>query len=227
MKKVVVITGASSGFGKEVAKLLLQKGNYYLILTGRNEKGFEEFKNSLDVTIIVGDITKKTTIDLIEHTVKDQKRIDILINNAGITFINPFTQNSEQKIDNLLAVNLKAPMILTQRFYPLMVQQHSGHIININSAAGKEGKPNHTIYSAAKFGLKGFTDSLRHEAKLHNIRVTSFHPGGINTPLYRNLPEIPKEKYMDPAKVASLLIAVIETDPSISPDEIVINRMTK
>src|SRR5258708_7461518 len=143
MKKVVVITGASSGFGKEVAKMLLKKGSYYLILTGRNEKGFAEFKNSPDVTIIVGDLTKKTTVDLIEHAVKEQNRIDILINNAGITFINPFTQNSREKIDELLEINLKAPMVLTQRLYPMMVMQQSGHIVIINSAAGKEGKLNH------------------------------------------------------------------------------------
>ena len=116
MKKVVVITGASSGFGKEVAKMLLQKGCYYLILTGRNEKGFAEFKSSPDVTIIVGDLTKKTTIDLIEHAVKEQNHIDILINNAGITFINPFMQNSKEKIDELLEINLKAPMVLTVKY---------------------------------------------------------------------------------------------------------------
>ncbi|HSW97875.1 MAG TPA: SDR family oxidoreductase [Candidatus Saccharimonadales bacterium] len=227
MKKVVVITGASSGLGKEIAKQLLTTGNYVLIVTGRNNEGFEEFKSSPDVTIIIGDLTKKTTIDLLEHAVKEQGKIDILINNAGITYINPITENSEQKIDELLAINLKAPMLLTQRLYPLMVKQQSGHIINVNSAAGKEGKPNHTIYSAAKFGLKGFTDALRHEAKSHNIRVTSFHPGGINTPLYRNLPHVPKEKYMDPLDIAKLLIQLIQTDPSLSPDEIVITRMTK
>jgi short-subunit dehydrogenase len=227
MKQVVVITGASSGFGKEVAKLLLAKGTYHLILSGQNTQGFEAFKNSLDVTIVIGDLTKKSTIDLLENAVKDQGQIDILINNAGITFINPLTDNTEEKIDNLLAINLKAPMLLTQRFYPLMVAQQSGFIININSAAGKEGKLHHSIYSAAKFGLKGFTDALRLEAKPHGIRVMSFHPGGINTELYRNLPEVPKEKYMDPEKVAAILVQLIQTDPSISPDEIVLYRMTK
>lgn len=227
MKKVVVITGASSGFGQEVARILLQKGGYYLILTGRNEKGFAEFKNSPDVTIIVGDLTKKTTVDLIEHAVKEQNRIDILINNAGITFINPFTENTQEKIDDLLEINLKAPIILTQRLYPIMIKQQSGHIVMVNSAAGKEGKLNHTIYCASKFGLKGFADSLRLEAKPHNIRITSFHPGGINTPLYRNLPKVPKETYMDARKVANLLIDILEADPSICPDEVVVSRMTK
>src|SRR5260221_14340424 len=102
MKKVVVITGASSGLGKEIAKLLLHKGEFNLIITGRNEKGFEEFKNSSDVTIVVGDITKKTTLDLIEHAVHELKRIDILINNAGITYINPFLENTQEHLDELL-----------------------------------------------------------------------------------------------------------------------------
>jgi len=227
MKQVVVLTGASSGLGKEIAKQLLLKGKYQLILTGREEKGFAEFKKSPDVTIVLGDLTKKTTIDLLKKEVKKHGRIDILINNAGIIYINPFNENTEQKIDDLLAVDLKTPMLLTQRLYPFMVKQQSGHIININSTAGKDAKVNHTMYSAAKFGLKGFTDALRIEAKLHNIRVTGFHPGGMNTEFYDDLPGTPKEKYMDPKKIAEILVQLIETDPSISPDEIVINRMTR
>lgn len=227
MKKIVVITGASSGFGKELAKLLLQKGIYELILTGRNDKGLEEFKDSSDVTLVLGDLTQKSTLELIEHEVKEQQRIDVLVNNAGITHINPFTENTEENLDDILAIDLKAPMLLTHRLYPYMLKQQSGHIININSTAGKDAKANHTLYSAAKFGLKGFTDALRHEAKKNNIRVTSFHPGGMNTEFYDRLEGIPKESYMDPKKVAELLVQLIETDPSISPDEIVINRMTK
>jgi short-subunit dehydrogenase len=221
MKQVAIITGASSGLGKEIAKLLLKKKNYYLILTGRNEKGLEEFMDSADVTIVVGDLTKKTTIDLIENAVNDQKRLDILINNAGITYVQPFLHNTEKQLDIIVEINLKAPMLLTRLLYPLMVNQQSGHIININA------KSNHTMYSAVKFGLKGFTDALRLEAKPNNIRVTSIFPGGINTELYRNQGEIPKHTYMDPIKIAELIVQLIETDPSLSTDEIVINRMTK
>jgi len=227
MKKVVVLTGASSGFGKEIAKLLLKKGNYYLILTGRNEKGFADFTDSSDVTLVLGDITKKTTIDMIENAVLEQGRIDILINNAGIIMIQPFMQNTEMQLDEIFAINLKAPMLLTHRLYPIMVKQQSGLIVNINSVVGKEAKANHTMYSVVKFGLKGFADALRLEARSNNIRVMNFHPGGINTNLYRNLPDVPKEKYMDPTKLAETLVHLLEVDPSLSPDEIVINRMTK
>jgi short-subunit dehydrogenase len=227
MQQVVVLTGASSGLGKEIAKLLLQKENYKLILSGRNAKGFEEFKNSHDVTIVIGDLTKHTTIDLLEQAVKEEGRIDILINNAGVTYVNSFMENTETNLDELLAIDLKAPIMVTHRLYPYMLKQQSGHIININSAVGKVAKENHTMYSAAKFGLKGFTDALRIEAKPNHIRVTSVHPGGINTEFYDHLEGIPTEKYMDPVKIAQLIVQLIETDHSISPDEIVINRMTK
>lgn len=226
MKKIVLITGASNGLGKEIAKLLIIR-DYYLILTGKNEKDLEEFMKYDDVTIVPGDLTKKTTRDLLDQAVKEQKRLDILINNAGITFVQPFLHNTEEQLEAIMEINLKAPMLLTRQLYPLMVQQQSGHIININSAAGIVAKANHTMYSAVKFGLKGFTDSLRLEAKPNRIRVTSIFPGGINTELYRNQPEIPKNTYMDPVKIAGLVVQLVETDPSVSPDELVINRMTK
>jgi short-subunit dehydrogenase len=227
MKKVVVITGASSGLGKEIAKLLVKKESYELLLTGRNEKGFAEFENNSDVHIVLGDIVKKETRDAIEKEVKKLGRVDILINNAGIIHIKPFAENTEKELNDLIEIDMKAPMLLTQALYPLMLKQLSGHIIMINSTAGKEAKMNHTMYNAVKFGLKGFTDSLRLEAKTHGIRVTSFHPGGMNTEFYDHMTGVPTEKYMDPVKIAEILIQIIETDPTLSPDEIVINRMTK
>lgn len=227
MKKVVVITGASSGLGKEIARLLSQKENYHLILTGRNEKGFGEFQNESNVTLILGDITKRETLDAIEQAVKEQGNVDILINNAGITSIKPFETNTEEELELLYATDLKAPMLLTQRLYPFMVAQRSGHIINVNSTAGLEPKLHHTMYCAIKWGLTGFTKTLRLEAKKHNIRVTSFHPGGMNTAFYDKLEGVPVETYMDPKSVAEIFVNLVETDPSLSPDEIVINRMTK
>jgi short-subunit dehydrogenase len=228
MKKVVVITGASSGLGKEIARLFIVKKEYYLVLTGRNKNGLDEFRDNPNVSIITGDITRKDTVDEIENVVAGKfKRIDILINNAGIVYINPFEENTQENLQQLIATDLIAPMLLTQRLYPVMVKQQSGHIINVNSTAGLEEKLNHTMYNAAKFGLTGFTKSLRLEARKHNIKVTSFHPGGMNTEFYDDMKDVPKEKYMDPKKIAGILVALAETDSSIAPDEIIVNRMTK
>jgi len=224
MEKVVLITGAGGGLGKELAKLYQEKG-YSLVLTDKKQEGFEDLKVE-NIEVVIGDLTKEETIQELATLIREKyKRIDILINNAGITFIQPFEENTTEQLDKILEIDLKAPMKLTKELYPLMVEQESGHIININSSAGKEGKANHTMYSAAKFGLAGFTQALRAEAKGQNIRVTSFHPGGINTPFYEHLGgKVDASVYMDPKKVAEIIVFLSETE-GMSPDEIVLNRM--
>lgn len=227
MQKVVVITGASSGLGKELAKLYLKKSTYQLLLTGRNEKGFDEFETNSRVEIVIGDLTQRKTLDEIEKKVTEKfGRVDILINNAGIIYLQPFEKNTEEQINKLISINLIAPMLLTQRLYPIMTAQQSGHIVNINSTAGKESKENHTLYCAAKWGLTGFTNALRKEAKKYNIRISSIHPGGIKTALYDELEtKINTETFMDAKKVAEIILFLTQTE-GLAPDEIVINRMS-
>lgn len=226
MKKVVVITGASHGLGKEVAKLFSKKG-HTLILSGRDEKGLMEFSKKSNIEIVIGDLTQKETRDKILSLVKKHKQLDILVNNAGITFIQPFEDNTEEQLNEILETNLKAPILLTQTLYATMKDQKSGTIVFINSAAGKQGYPNHTLYSTTKFGLSGFSQSLRLEAKQHNIRIISIHPGGIKTDLYSKLQNKPDTSdYMDPQKVAEVVIYLSETI-ELSPDEISISRLTK
>lgn len=222
--KVVLITGASSGLGKELAKIYSQKG-YTLILNGQDAQGFEDLKGSM-ADIVVGDLTKKEVFEKLVKLIEGKyKRIDILINNAGITYIQPFENNTREQLDKILEIDLKVPMLLTRALYPLMVKQRFGHIININSSAGKEGKANHTMYSAAKFGLAGFTQALRLEAKKHNIRVTSIHPGGIKTSLYDNLEQkVDMSTYMEPKSVAEVIVSLSETE-GMCPDEIILSRM--
>ena len=227
MERVVLITGASSGIGREVSKLFLLK-NYNLILSGRNKEGFEYVRGYKNVDIVLGDISKKETrkrmIDLIRNKYKS---IDILINNAGITYIQPFEENTEDQLNNILDVNLKAPILLTHDLYPIFKEQKSGSIMFINSAAGKQGYANHTLYSTSKFALNGFSQSLKLEAKKYGIRVISIHPGGVKTSLYDMLKTKPDvDQYMDPIKLAEIIVYLAETD-SLSPDDISISRTTK
>lgn len=226
MEKVVVITGASSGLGKELAKTYFEKG-YRLVLNGIDRGGLQEFIGKENVVIVLGDLTKEKTIDKMFDAVNSFGQVDILINNAGILYIEPFEKNTPKQLDQILAIDLKVPMILTQRMYPLMIAKRKGVIININSTSGKEPKLNHTMYTAAKFGLTGFTQSLRLEAKQYGIRVLSIHPGGIKTPLYDALENVPDTStYMDAKNVAEIVVFLSETE-GLSPDEIIINRLSK
>lgn len=227
MKKVILVTGASSGIGREIAKQFLNK-DYFLILSGRNKEGFDYAKDKKNVEIVLGDITKSETRKKIKELIVNKyKRLDILINNAGITFVQPFEDNKEEELLKLFEISLKTPILLTHDLYETMKNQKTGTIVFINSSAGKQGYPNHTMYSAMKFGLNGFSQSLRLEAKKYGIRVISVHPGGVNTTMYSNAKIKPDvTQYMDPKKLAEVIVYLSETS-ELSPDEITINRMSK
>lgn len=223
-KKVVVITGASSGLGKELARIYARK-NYILILSGRNEHGLKEFKKK-KVDIVVGDLTNKESLKQIANLVINKhKRIDILINNAGIVYIQPFEANTDVQLDSIFEINVKAHIRLTQKLFPLMRRQQSGHIINIISTAGKEGKLNHTLYCATKYAMSGFTESLRLEAKKYKIKVTGIYAGGIKTHIFDNIPQkIDQSTFMNAANVARAIYNLSEVE-EISPDSLVISRL--
>jgi short-subunit dehydrogenase len=108
-----------------------------------------------------------------------------------------------------------------------MKSQQFGTIVFINSAAGKQGYFNHSLYSATKFGLNGYAQSLKLEAKKNGIRVISVYPGGVKTNLYRDVKEKPDtSEYMDADKVAEIVVFLAETE-ALSPDEISISRMSR
>ncbi len=225
MKKVVVITGASSGIGFELAKLFRNK-DHVLVLGGRSEKGLEIFKNDPSIVLVTGDLTHESTIRKIAKICESKyKRIDILINNAGISNIQPFETVSTEQIENIISTNLLSHMKLTHLLYPLMQKQKSGHIVFVNSSAGTEPKLHHSLYCASKYGLSGFAKALRLEAKKYHIRVTNVYPGGVKTNLYQLLPHPPDiTNFMDPKKIAETIVFLTETE-GISPDEIIINRI--
>lgn len=223
-KKIVVITGASSGLGKEIAKLYIQK-NYQLIISGRNKNGLKEFRKE-NVDIIIGDLTNKKTIKkIVDLVINKHKKIDILINNAGIVYIQPIEANTKNQLDEIFEINVKSHMLLTQNFFPLMKRQQSGHIVNIISTAGKEGKLNHTMYCATKYAMSGFTESLRLEAKKYKIKVTGIYPGGMKTNIFNKIPQaIDKSTFMNAKNVAKAIVDITDLD-NISPDSLVISRI--
>lgn len=189
--KVVIITGASSGIGKETAKVFAKAG-CKVVLASRNidnlKKVEEEIKTFNDnVLAVQTDVNNfKSLENLIEETLKAFGKIDILINNAGFGIYGWFHQTPFEEIENIMRVNFLGSAYLIHKVLPLMIQQREGIIVNVSSVVGKRGVSGMGIYSASKFALTGLTEALRVEYKKFGIHFIGVHPGTTDTKFFEN-----------------------------------------
>lgn len=221
--KTALITGASSGLGKQLA-LVFAENNYNLILSGRDNFRLgqvkEEINQNIECTLVQGDLRDSALISNL-YELSKENGVDFLINNAGAFSNDKITQISETNLEEIIQTNLIAPMKLVQKIYPLLLNK--GTIINIGSIDAIYPKPNLTAYCASKFGLRGFTESLKFEAKNDGIRVMGVYLGGMQTPM--NMKRgVDVSKAMNPKEVAQIIFDNSKRYSSSGIDEIVINR---
>lgn len=187
MKKVVIITGASRGIGREMAKNLAKKN--YIVIANYYKSEREAIKlkedlksENIDIDIFKADISKREEVhNLISFVLKKYKTIDILINNAGISQIKMFNDITDEDWDNMFKINLNSVFYCTQEAVPVMISNKEGCIINISSIWGIVGASCEVHYSASKAAIDGLTKSLAKELGPSNIRVNSIAPGDIDT----------------------------------------------
>jgi len=185
--KVVLITGASSGFGEDTARLLAKEGCQVVLAARRLDRlqalAAEIQNQGGSAFAIPVDVTQRAEIDVMVQTVLDlYQRIDILFNNAGFGAMNWFNRlNIERSIETLIQVNLIGTMLVTRAVLPHMLKRGEGHIINMVSVAGLISPPLIATYSASKYGVRAFTDSLRREVAPFGIKVSGIYPGPATT----------------------------------------------
>ena len=225
MSKVIVITGASRGIGKEIAKTLSKKGYQIIANYNKSEKEIKELKQELEkeninIEIIKADVSKRTEVtEMIQYIIKKYKKIDVLINNAGISQIKEFTQITDEDWNNMINTNLNSVFYTTQEVCKNMIQNKQGCIINISSIWGLTGASCEVHYSVSKAGIDAMTKSLAKELGPSNIRINSIAPGIINTTMNSELTqeekneiqnEIPLEKIGEAKDIAKCIEWLIE-----------------
>ena len=184
--RVAVITGAGSGIGRALAKALASEG-CHLALVDMNDAGLQETKvqiadRSRRVTTHVANVTDRERMEALATEINaEHGAIHLLFNNAGITISKSFESNSLAEIDRVMNINLGGVINGCYFFLPYLKQAGEGHIVNTSSMAGFLGLPNQLTYSASKAAVKALSETLYAELGVHNIGVTSIHPGAIKT----------------------------------------------
>lgn len=186
MAKTVLITGASRGIGKEIAKSFGRDGYNVAVCYNKSKEAAYELCRSLSVTCravpIKADITSPDEVENLKcEIIKCFGGVDILVNNAGESKISLLTDLDNDTVSRLLDINLKGHLLVTKAFIPCMVNNKRGRIINISSIWGISGASCEAVYSAAKAGLIGFTKALAKELAPSGITVNCVAPGFINT----------------------------------------------
>lgn len=221
MKKNIIIVGASKGLGKTLALLLHKDNNLFLLSRKINKVKFSQ-KN---ITKIACDITSVESIrEAFKKIDNLTKTIDVLINCAGVGLERNLETSTDMEIDKVIKTNLLGAIFVSREIYKRMLKQNKGHIINISSTSGKKAREGETVYCASKWGLAGFTESLRLEAQKHNIKVTVVFPGGMKTDFYNNNPNKDTSGFMNPKYVAEQIVNLINSHPSTCPSQLVIER---
>jgi NAD(P)-dependent dehydrogenase (short-subunit alcohol dehydrogenase family) len=228
---VCVVTGAARGIGLSLAKALLA-ADASVVLTDVDGPGLERAVGLLASPQARGlhaDVTSgRSLAELTTEVEATVGPIAVWINNAGLARHHPIVEYTEADIDLMLAVNLKGAILGSQSALRVMASRDAGHIVNVISTAGLRGVPTETVYCAAKWGVRGFTQGLREEAAPHGIRVTAVLPGGVDTDFWKAaVPgrQLPVHDFLRPAQVAEAIVALLRLPDSVVPQELVLRAM--
>lgn len=189
MKKTALITGAGSGIGRETARAFAIRG-YNIILCGRNQEKLLSLQKELTVKYEAQAYVKKLDVTDVENInavakecLEEFEGIDVLVNNAGLARgLEPYNQNREDGILEMIDTNIKGLMMMTREFLPSMLEHNTGHIINIGSTAVLYAYAGGAVYCATKSAVKTFSDGVRIDVIDSNIKVTTIQPGLVETP---------------------------------------------
>jgi len=188
MNNIVLITGATSGFGKASAEKFASNA-YNVIITGRRKERLDEIKNELSskyaikILALEFDVQNKEAVfNAIENIPEEWKKIDILINNAGLALGRDLFDNADlNDWETMINTNVHGLLYVSKAVLPYLIKQKKGHIINLGSTAGKEVYEKGNVYCASKFAVDAISQAMRIDLLQHKIKVTSINPGAAET----------------------------------------------
>jgi uncharacterized protein len=173
----VLVTGATGGLGEAIARAFASRGAS-LLLTGRREEALEPLARELGGRAVIADLASRAGVRRVVEAARHEQ-IDVLVANAGMPATGLLQDISREDLDQMVDVNLRAPIVMAKALSPAMVARRAGHIVFMGSLSGKVAGPTSSIYSATKFGLRGFALGLREDLRPHGVGVSIVQPSFI------------------------------------------------
>ena len=208
--KSIMITGAGSGLGKELALLFSQKG-YHLLLIGRHVEKIATTQKEIEAlggkaNIFALDIQNAEQVMNTVQEICSRFKIVGLVNNAGVGHFGTFLDMEEQQMTEMLNTNILGTLMMTKATLPQLLKSPEGFILNIISTAGLRGKVNEAVYCTSKFALKGFTESLQKEFEGTPIKIKAVYMGGMDTPFWAGSDHVKdSSRFRSPQEVAKMI----------------------
>ncbi|HGZ4870583.1 TPA: SDR family oxidoreductase [Staphylococcus aureus] len=222
--KVAVVTGAGSGIGEAIATLLHEEGAK-VVLAGRNKEKLQNVANQLSqdsVKVVPTDVTNKEEVDeLIKIAQQTFGGLDIVINSAGQMLSSKITDYQVDEWDSMIDVNIKGTLYTAQAALPTMLEQSSGHLINIASISGFEVTKSSTIYSATKAAVHTITQGLEKELAKTGVKVTSISPGMVDTAITAAYNPTDRKKF-EPQDIAEAVLYALTQPKHVNVNEITV-----
>ena len=227
-ERKVLVTGSSDGIGRSITLSLLKSGAKVIGLARDHSKFNPETKNYI---IYKTDFSnEEILLNTITKIIKDHKDLDCLVSNAGFGKFGTLETFSTKEINDFIFTNLTSHMILTNKILPHLKKIRKGNIIFIGSESALKGGKNGSLYSAAKFGLRGFSQSIREESCSKNIHVSLINPGMVRTSFFNNLDFMPgedKSNAIEPDDIGKIIIDILSTRNGSVIEEINLSPLKK
>lgn len=228
LKRTVLVTGASSGIGRAIARNLLRQGHHVIGVSRDRSKFVRECKGFTPIQMDLSQLAKLP--EQIRELLRQHPEIDAVVFSAGIGQFGSLEEFSYAQIENLMTVNFTGPVFLTRAILPHLKHKNRSDLIYIGSEAALKGARKGSIYCASKFALRGFTQALREESAKSGIRICLINPGMVKTEFFEQLsfePGDDETHYLLPDDVAETVSYVLNSRNQIVIDEINLNPMNK
>ena len=227
-ERKVLVTGSSDGIGRSITLSLLKSGAKVIGLARNHSKFNPETKNYIKYKTDFSN--EEILLNTIAKIIKDHKELDCLVSNAGFGKFGTLETFSTKEINDFIFTNLTSHMILTNKILPHLKKIRKGNIIFIGSESALKGGKNGSLYSAAKFGLRGFSQSIREESCSKNIHVSLINPGMVRTSFFNNLDFMPgedKSNAIEPDDIGKIIIDILSTRNGSVIEEINLSPLKK